>query len=287
MKKLYTLLAILLISTTNQAQVVISQVYGAGGNTGATLNRDYVELFNRGTVAVDMTGWSIQYNSASGTNAWLFNALPSGATIQPGSYYLIAFGSPGTNGTALPTADFDSTASGFLALSGSNGRLALVNFSTALPAGCPTGSGIIDVVGFGTGNCYEGSAAIPALTATTAGFRINGGCTDTNNNSTDFTTATPAPRNSSTAVNTCVLSVKQNEISGLNVYPNPVKNGTLYISSDSASAKSVEIYDILGKQVLNAKTSNNAVNVSSLTSGSYIVKITEEGKTDTKKLIIQ
>ena len=125
------------------------------------------------------------------------------------------------------------------------------------------------------------------LSNTTSGQRLNTGCTDTNNNSTDFTTATPAPRNSSTAVNTCVLSVKQNEISGLNVYPNPVKNGTLYISSDSASAKSVEIYDILGKQVLNAKTSNNAVNVSSLTSGSYIVKITEEGKTDTKKLIIQ
>ncbi|MBA4276555.1 T9SS type A sorting domain-containing protein [Flavobacterium sp.] len=83
------------------------------------------------------------------------------------------------------------------------------------------------------------------------------------------------------------LSVKQNKISGLNVYPNPVTNGTLYISSDSASAKSVEIYDILGKQVLNAKTSNNAVNVSNLKGGAYIVKITEEGKTDTRKLIIE
>ena len=83
------------------------------------------------------------------------------------------------------------------------------------------------------------------------------------------------------------LSVKQNEISGLNMYPNPVSNGNLYISSDSASAKSVEIYDILGKQVLNAKTSNNTVNVSNLKGGAYIVKITEEGKTDTRKLIIE
>jgi hypothetical protein len=84
-----------------------------------------------------------------------------------------------------------------------------------------------------------------------------------------------------------LLSVKQNSISGLNMYPNPVSNGTLYISSDSNSAKSVEIYDILGKQVLNAKVSNNAVNVSNLQSGAYIVKINEEGNTDTRKLIIE
>lgn len=84
-----------------------------------------------------------------------------------------------------------------------------------------------------------------------------------------------------------VLSVKQNAISGLSVYPNPVTKGTLYITSNSASAKSVAIFDVLGKQVLNAKTANNAVNVSSLKGGIYIVKITEDGKTDTKKLVIE
>ena len=287
MKKIYTLFAIILLSTTNQAQVVISQVYGAGGNSGATLNRDYVELFNRGSVAVDMTGWSIQYNSATGTSAWLFNLMPSGATIQPGKYYLIAFGPVGSIGTAIATPDFDSTAAGFLALSGSNGRLALANFSTAIPAGCATGTGIIDVLGYGTANCYEGAAAMPALTATTAGFRANGGCTDTNSSSADFTTATPAPRNSSTVANTCPLSVQQNTIAGLSVYPNPVKNGNLYITSNSSNAKTVAVYDILGKQVLESKTSNNAVNVSNLKSGAYIVRITEDGNTDTRKLIIE
>jgi hypothetical protein len=84
-----------------------------------------------------------------------------------------------------------------------------------------------------------------------------------------------------------VLGVKQNTIAGLNMYPNPVSNGTLYISSNSSEAKSVSVYDVLGKQVLNTKTSNNTVNVSSLKGGSYIVKISEDGKTDTKKLIIQ
>jgi hypothetical protein len=88
-------------------------------------------------------------------------------------------------------------------------------------------------------------------------------------------------------VQTVPLTVKQNAISGLSVYPNPVKNGNLYITSDSNNAKSVAVYDILGKQVLNTKTSNNAVNVSNLKGGAYIVRITEEGKTDTRKLIIE
>lgn len=83
------------------------------------------------------------------------------------------------------------------------------------------------------------------------------------------------------------LSIKQNSISGLSVYPNPVTKGTLYITSNSTSVKSVAIFDILGKQVLNAKTSNNVVNVANLKGGVYIVKISEEGKTDTKKLVIE
>jgi hypothetical protein len=86
---------------------------------------------------------------------------------------------------------------------------------------------------------------------------------------------------------TAALSTKQNSISGLNVYPNPVTDGNLYITSHSSEAKTVAVFDILGKQVLNAKTSNNTVNVSSLKGGAYIVKITEEGKTDTRKLIIE
>ncbi len=90
-----------------------------------------------------------------------------------------------------------------------------------------------------------------------------------------------------TAVTTPVLSVKQNTIAGLNVYPNPVTDGNLYITSNSSNAKTVAIYDILGKQVLNAKTSNNTVNVANLKGGAYIVRITEDGKTDTRKLIIE
>lgn len=92
---------------------------------------------------------------------------------------------------------------------------------------------------------------------------------------------------STTFADVALANKKFSTISGLSVYPNPVKNGNLYITSDSNNAKSVAVYDILGKQVLNTKTSNNAVNVSNLKGGAYIVRITEEGKTDTRKLIIE
>lgn len=82
-------------------------------------------------------------------------------------------------------------------------------------------------------------------------------------------------------------SVKDNNIAGLSVYPNPVADGTLYVNSNSSVEKSVAIFDILGKQVLNTTTSNGAVNVADLNAGVYIVKVTEEGKTATRKLVVK
>jgi hypothetical protein len=83
------------------------------------------------------------------------------------------------------------------------------------------------------------------------------------------------------------LGLKQNAIAGLTLYPNPVINGNLFITSNSSAVKTAAVYDILGKQVLVAKTTNNAINVSSLKGGTYIVKITEDGKSDTRKLMIR
>ena len=81
-------------------------------------------------------------------------------------------------------------------------------------------------------------------------------------------------------------STSFNAIKGLSIYPNPVVDGTLNISTQANSEKNIQIYDILGKQVLNTTTSNEAINVSNLNSGVYIVKITEEGNTASRKLII-
>jgi hypothetical protein len=83
------------------------------------------------------------------------------------------------------------------------------------------------------------------------------------------------------------LSVKQNDIAGLSIFPNPVTNGTLNINSDANAERNVVLFDVLGKQVLKVTTSNASINVAKLNAGVYIVKITEEGKTATRKLVIQ
>lgn len=84
-----------------------------------------------------------------------------------------------------------------------------------------------------------------------------------------------------------LLAVSQNAIKGLTIYPNPATQGVLYVETTANAEKTIAIYDILGKNVLNTTTSNNELNISTLKGGVYIVKITEEGKTDTRKLVIK
>ncbi|MDH5823039.1 lamin tail domain-containing protein [Luteimonas sp. RD2P54] len=192
-----------------QAQVVISQVYGGGGNSGATFTNDYVELFNRGADPVALSGKSIQYASATGTGNFgagssQLLALP-GDTIEPGGYYLVALAG-GSTGVPLPAAD----ASGTINMAGASGKAALVDSTSSL--GCNGGSNpctpaqealILDLVGFGGANYFEGDGAAPGLNNSTAGFRADAGCTDSDDNAADFGTGTPAPRNSSTVPNIC------------------------------------------------------------------------------------
>lgn len=82
------------------------------------------------------------------------------------------------------------------------------------------------------------------------------------------------------------LSTNENAIAGLKIYPNPASQN-LYVSSDLNGAKSVSIFDVLGKQVVKTTVENSPINISDLKSGVYIVKVTEEGKTATRKLVVK
>ena len=205
MKKIFTILFTLvsLISFSQSTTLVISQVYGGGGNSGAPYNADFVELHNVSSVSQSTSGLSVQYASSSATGTWTgVFALPT-ANIPAGGYFLIRMSTIGTNGVALPTPDAEPSAGNEIAMSSTNGRVALVNGVTAL-SGCPT-TNVIDLVGFGSSVCFE-TAATPALSNTTAALRNNNGCTDTDNNSSDFTVAAPAPRNSSSTASVCGAS---------------------------------------------------------------------------------
>jgi hypothetical protein len=184
----------------SSVDLVISQVYAGGGNSGATYVNDYVELFNRGSSTVDLSGWSLQYATASGTT---WTATPLAGTLAAGRHYLVQFASGGTAGLALPTADTTDTTN----LSTAGGKVALVHATAALTCGtsagnCSAVSTVRDLLGYGTATDYE-SAAAPALTNTTALTRAGAGCPDTDGNASDFTAETPAPHNTASAAATC------------------------------------------------------------------------------------
>lgn len=84
-----------------------------------------------------------------------------------------------------------------------------------------------------------------------------------------------------------ILGIGKNEISNFSLYPNPVKGGKVFINSANNAERSIQIFDVLGKQVVSQKGSQNNVDVSHLTKGVYIIKVTEEGKTATRKLVVE
>lgn len=184
----------------------ISQVYGGGASTSAMYKYDYVELFNSGTVAINLTGMSLQYGSSTG-NTWSGKTNLSG-TIQPGGYFLVQE-SGGSSGADLPvTPDLiANSTTGIISLSATNGKIALVNSTTTMPSSTCPSSDALDFVGYGTANCYEGSAPVGVLSISTAAIRNVNGCTDTDVNSADFTVATPNPRNSASAPYTCAADL--------------------------------------------------------------------------------
>jgi Lamin Tail Domain len=183
------------------SDVVISQVYAGGGNTGASFTNDYVELLNRGSSAVDLSGWTVQYATAAGTS-WQTTALTG--SVQPGRFYLVQLASAAAVGSPLPTADATGTSN----LAASGGKVALVRDTTALacgasPGSCSANALVADLIGYGGATDYEGTSPAAALSNTTAALRAGGGCVDTDSNASDFASGTPAPRNSASTAASC------------------------------------------------------------------------------------
>ncbi|WP_456288954.1 5'-nucleotidase C-terminal domain-containing protein [Paenibacillus sp. AK002] len=167
-------------------QVVISQVYGGGGNSGAVYTHDFIELFNPTSSPVDLTGWKVRYASAAGDFS-SSNTTSLSGIIKPYSYLLIQQ-SGGTIGSFLPTPDVQ----GKLSMGGSNGKVDLVNAA----------GDRIDLIGYGNATLSEKSPTA-ALSNSTAAIRKeltfgqNDRGRDTDNNAADFAVTTPDPRNSS------------------------------------------------------------------------------------------
>ncbi|HEY3027675.1 MAG TPA: Calx-beta domain-containing protein [Pyrinomonadaceae bacterium] len=201
------------IQNDDTAHLVISQLYGGGGNSGATFRNDFIEIFNRGATTADLAGWSLQYNTASDTDAWSVTplCLTGSCPLAPGKYFLVqeASGSGGTQNLPLPNA------TGTITMAATTGKVALVSSTASLSGACPVTASIVDVIGYGgtaaTANfCFEGIGPASAPSATSADLRKSGGCADTNNNAADFFVHAPIPRNTSSPTNNCVSSTTPN-----------------------------------------------------------------------------
>ena len=173
------------------AAIVINEVYGGGGNSGATYMNDFIELFNTSDAAVTVDGWTVQYASTAGSS-WA--KTPLTGTIEPGEHYLVqqAAGSGGT--TDLPAPD----ATGTIAMSGSGAKVALVSSDVALTGTAGNAAGaasVVDFVGWGAASDFAGTAPAPATTNATSASR-NETHTNTADNAADFTAVAPTPTSS-------------------------------------------------------------------------------------------
>ena len=180
------------------AQVVISQVYGGGGNNGALLKNDYVELFNRSPIPVDFSGWSLQYASGNGAT---WQKVELTGTLSPGAYYLVQLAAGGGGSLNLPDAD----AYGGIPMSASSGKVALLSTAKLIAKGtaCPDGEPVVDLIGYGVGTgCHENSP-IPSTGNSIAAFRKDGGCRQSGENRADFMPGEPNPRNRATPHRMC------------------------------------------------------------------------------------
>ncbi|WP_029034040.1 T9SS type A sorting domain-containing protein [Salinimicrobium terrae] len=80
---------------------------------------------------------------------------------------------------------------------------------------------------------------------------------------------------------------KEVPIDGLSIFPNPATGQKVYINTKAGKAKRVEIYNVLGNNVLSSQLTGNELNISNLEPGVYIMKIQEGKSSATRKLVVR
>lgn len=267
MKKLYTLLFVALTSIGIAQNLVVNPTF-ANGLTGWTATGNGYALPTLVTSDGQDDNFSVQYIATATTGFdQRFNVVP-GAAVTVSFWYKAAR----TNG----------------ATTGNTGRIwgTFTDGTTTTPINPPGTTGATDDP-LRNSNTYLPQSA--SWTQVTVNSVVPAGATVFQLQLRAYNGATVSFDNISfVSPGASVLSSSSfDAIEGLTMYPNPLKGDTLFLTSTANAAMSVQIFDVLGKEVLSTKVNNTSVDVSNLASGVYMVKITEEGKTATRKLVIQ
>ena len=171
--------------------LVINEVYANGGSVGASYKTKFVELYNPTDKDISISGWSLQYRTATGTSAFS-GVIPLGDHhIEPLGTFLVSGGSNGANGLDLPPADVTGASAN---AAGGGGTFALSK-STAVLAGVPSAvladANVVDLVGYGSSTTFEGAAAASGNSVALSLSRVAGA--DTDQSSTNFAAGGPTP----------------------------------------------------------------------------------------------
>ena len=206
--------------------IVISEVYGAGGNANALFNADFVELANPTAAPVSLTGKYIHYRSAAGGSGGAPLAL-SGSVPANGKY-LIQMGAAGGTGAALPTPD---AGPGTYQMAAAGGQVFLLDSATAVTTtGNQAGvAGIIDMVGVSGSTSFETAAATVAGSVTSS---VNRTAADADKNNLEFGLAAPTPEKSGPATPTALEATDPADQTGQ--VGSPVSGLTLAASGGTA-----------------------------------------------------
>jgi hypothetical protein len=279
MKKLYFLFFTLLLGYSASAQLIINEILydppsGIAGDANGDGTREptedgFIEFINNSATNLDVSGYMIYDFEIATSTRTLRHTVPTGTIIPPnGAFVVFGGGTPnGSFGGAVVIAD---TGTAGLSMNNSGER---IQVEDAL------GTQILEFDSDAlSNNPDESYTRDPDVTGEFVQHEQ-----DTNSNITAF--FSPGTRIDGASFNT-ILSTEQFQINEFNLYPNPVNNGILNISSNSSETISVLIFDILGKQVITGKVNNNRIIVSELKTGLYIVKLSQNNTTTTKKLII-
>lgn len=284
MEKIFTILGLISAIAFTNAQIVINEIYGGGGNSGATLKNDFIELKNIGSTTVSLSGATIQYAAATAAFTQYHN-IP-GITLAPGQTYLIQEATGGGGTVNLPAPDFIATTvinfngtpnpSIGIGIAVTSGKVVLASDNTQVTS--PLSSNVLDFVGYGAANQYEGAGAAPSPTTTTSITRMSG---DTNNNLVDFSIVTASPTNSSGA---------SLAVSDLDFVSNPMFIQNTFVKENEiifgTEVKNVKVYDMFGQVVKKAgiKSILN-LDVSDLKKGNYIVTGTINNEPVSQKIL--
>lgn len=271
MKKVFTFIGLVSIAAFSNAQIVINEVYTGGGLLGAAITNDFIELKNIGFSTASLNGATIQYASSSGTFTQ-YNNLPN-ITLTPGQTYLIQQGSDGLGGlinllnpnlivTVLLNLDGSPSVGVGVGLALTSGKVALA--SNATPVTGPTAANVLDFVGYGLANQFEGAGAAPSPTILNSITRTTG---DTNNNNVDFTISLPTPQ--ATSGTLAVNDLTDLSKKSMFIKNSLVKNDEIIFA---AEVKDIKVYTLSGQLVKTASVKNGvSLNVAELQKGNYIV----------------